>query len=250
MGCQVQKALEKQAFTVSETVGKINISGLSISNSIGKIRESGFAVSDTIGKISKSGWPVWELYGDIHVETCRSGANFLSPGVRFFLGGGKFAGRHIILTVKHPPPYTPDSFTCTTTQTVQQVQTIERIVELLQIQCQDVVRHMTVAQIQEVIWQVTVLPRWCLRLMSYPCECVFVESDMRYNWNPSMMLPGTASHRPISQTHASRSTTKDCSTGAQIQSPADARCQTSWSVRSGRAVMSMTSRRTSATCQS
>ena len=36
-----------------------------------------------------------------------------------------------------------------------------------------------------------------------------VDSDTRYGWNPSTMLPGTAFHRPISWTHASRSTTKD-----------------------------------------
>ena len=83
---------------------------------------------------------------------------------------------------------------------VQQVQTTERIVEVLQIQCQEVIRHVTASQIQEVIQLVTVLPRWRLRLMSDPTECVFVDSDTRYSWNPSTMLPGTASHRPISQT--------------------------------------------------
>ena len=89
---------------------------------------------------------------------------------------------------------------------VQQVQTIERIVEVLQIQCQEVVRHVTAPQIQEAIRQVTVFPRWCLRLMSDPAECVFVDGDTRCSWNPSTMLPGTAFHGPISQTHASRST--------------------------------------------
>ena len=92
---------------------------------------------------------------------------------------------------------------------VQQVQTIERVVEVLEIQCQEVVRHVTVSQDQEVIRQVTILPRWCLRLMSDPTECVFVDSDTRYSWNPSTMLPGTAFHRPISQTHANRPITKD-----------------------------------------
>ena len=93
---------------------------------------------------------------------------------------------------------------------VQQVQTMERIVEVLQIQCQEVIRHVTAPQIQEAIRQVTVFPRWCLRLMSGPTECVFVDSDTRYGWNPSTTLQGTAFHGPISQTHASRSTTKDC----------------------------------------
>ena len=72
---------------------------------------------------------------------------------------------------------------------VQQVQTIERIVEVTELQCQEVIRHVTVSQDHEV----TILPRWCLRLMSDPTECVFVNSDTRYSWNPSTMLPGTAS---------------------------------------------------------
>ena len=57
---------------------------------------------------------------------------------------------------------------------VQQVQTIERKVEVPEIQCQEVIRHVTVSQDQEVT-----------------------------------MLPGTAFHRPISQTHANRFITKD-----------------------------------------
>ena len=36
------------------------------------------------------------------------------------------------------------------------MQTIERVVEVLQIQCQEVIRHVTAPQIQEVIRQVTV----------------------------------------------------------------------------------------------
>ena len=92
---------------------------------------------------------------------------------------------------------------------VQQVQTIERKVEVPEIQCHKVIRHVTVSQDQEVIRQVTILPRWCLRLMSDPTECVFVDSDTRYSWNPSTMLPGTAFHRPSSQTHANRPITKD-----------------------------------------
>ena len=127
---------------------------------------------------------------------------------------------------------------------VRQVQTIECIVEVLQIQCQDVIRHVTAPQIQEVVRQVTVFSRWCSRLMSDPTECVFVDSDTRYGWNPSTMLLGTAFYRPISQTHVSRSTSKDCSTGAQIQSTASQRRQASWPVWSGRTVMSMTSGRT------
>ena len=45
---------------------------------------------------------------------------------------------------------------------VQQVQIIERTVEVLQVQCQNVIRHVTAPQVQEVIRQVTVLPRWVL----------------------------------------------------------------------------------------
>ena len=60
------------------------------------------------------------------------------------------------------------------------MQTIERIVEVIQIQCQEVVRHMTVPQVQEVIRWVTVLSRWYLRLTRDPTECVFVDSDTRY----------------------------------------------------------------------
>ena len=56
-----------------------------------------------------------------------------------------------------------------------------------------------VPQIPELIWQVTVLPRWCFRLMSDPTECVFVDSDTRNGWNPTTMLPGTAFHRPRQQ---------------------------------------------------
>ena len=85
---------------------------------------------------------------------------------------------------------------------VQWVQTIERIVEVLQIECQEVLRHVTAQQSQEAIRQVTFFPRWCLRFTSDPIECVFVD--------PSTMLPGIAFHGPISQTHASKSTTKDC----------------------------------------
>ena len=92
---------------------------------------------------------------------------------------------------------------------VQEVQTIERVVEVPEIQCQEVISHVTVSQDQEVTRQVTILPRWCLRLMSNPTECVFVDSDTRYSWNPSTMLPGTAFHRPISLTHANRIITKD-----------------------------------------
>ena len=93
---------------------------------------------------------------------------------------------------------------------VQQVQTIERIVEVLQIQCREVIRHVTVPQVQEVMRQVTVLSRRCLRLTRDPTEYEFVASDTRHGRNPSTTLPGTAFHRPITQTHASRSTTKDC----------------------------------------
>ena len=69
------------------------------------------------------------------------------------------------------------------------MQTLERVVEVLQIQCQEVIRRVAAPQIHEVIRQVTVLPRWCLRVMSDPTECVFVDSDTRYGWNPSTMLP-------------------------------------------------------------
>ena len=56
---------------------------------------------------------------------------------------------------------------------------------------------MTVPQVQEVIRQVTVLPRWCFRLTSDPTECEFADSDTRYGWNPSTMLRGTEFHGPI-----------------------------------------------------
>ena len=94
------------------------------------------------------------------------------------------------------------------------MQFIERIVEVRQIQCQEVIRHVTVPHFQKVIPQVTVLPRWLLRLTSDATEWEFVASDTRYGWNPSTMLPETtfhsAFHRPVHQTHASRSTTKHC----------------------------------------
>ena len=122
---------------------------------------------------------------------------------------------------------------------VQQMQTIERTVEVLQIQGHEVIRHVTAPQSQEVTRQVS-SPTVVLEVD----EC----SDTRYGWNPSTMLPGTAFCRPISQTHASRSLTKDCLTGAQIQSTAGPRRQASRPVWSGRTVMSMTSGRTSAAC--
>ena len=70
-----------------------------------------------------------------------------------------------------------------------------------------------------------------------------LSSDTGYSWNPSTMLSRrTAFHRPISQTHASRSTLpriveQVLESITQLQSSADPRRQTSWSVWSGRTVV-------------
>ena len=87
---------------------------------------------------------------------------------------------------------------------VQQMQTIERTVEFLEIQCQEVMWHVTVSQDQEVVRQVTTLPRWCLRLTSDPTEYESVVSDTGYSWNPSTMLSRRiAFHRSARRTSTS-----------------------------------------------
>ena len=127
------------------------------------------------------------------------------------------------------------------------MQYIERIVEVLQIQRQEVVKHVTAPQIQEAIRQVTVFPRWCLRLMSDHTECVFIDSD-EIRLEPIDDVAGNCVPQTNQPDARQQVNNQGLFTGAEIQSPADPRCQTSWSVWSGRTAMSMTSGRTNAAC--
>ena len=89
--------------------------------------------------------------------------------------------------------------------------------------------------------------------MSDPSECVFVDSDTRYRWDSSTMLPGTAFHRSARRTSTGPLPRIDEQVPepiTQLESSAGPRRQASWPVWTRCTVMSMTSRSTSAACRS